>query len=183
MPLRSKGVETFFRPLLSFGIDAAHFGKALTITEDPADQKDIGRPRIGFFGVIDERTDIDLLEKMAQLRPDWNFIMIGPVVKIDADDLPKLANIHYLGGKHYDELPAYIAGWDAAMMPFAMNESTRFISPTKTPEYLAAGPRSFRPRSGTLCGLTQNWALFISRPLPTISSGHWKRWRKMPPAG
>ncbi len=120
-------------------IDAAHFGKALTITEDPADQKDIGRPRIGFFGVIDERTDIDLLEKMAALRPDWNFIMIGPVVKIDADDLPKLANIHYLGGKHYDELPAYIAGWDAAMMPFAMNESTRFISPTKTPEYLAAG--------------------------------------------
>ena len=65
--------------------------------------------------------------------------MIGPVVKIDEADLPRLANIHYLGGKSYDELPAYIGGWDVAMMPFALNESTRYISPTKTPEYLAAG--------------------------------------------
>jgi UDP-galactopyranose mutase len=120
-------------------IDAEHFAKALDITEDPADQKNIGHPRIGFFGVIDERTDIDLLDKIAELRPDWNFVMIGPVVKIDADELPERPNIHYLGGKDYSQLPAYISGWDAAMMPFALNESTRFISPTKTPEYLAAG--------------------------------------------
>jgi UDP-galactopyranose mutase len=89
--------------------------------------------------VIDERTDIELLGEMADLRPDLHFVMIGPVVKISEDDLPKAENIHYLGGKSYDELPDYIASWDVAMMPFALNESTRFISPTKTPEYLAAG--------------------------------------------
>jgi UDP-galactopyranose mutase len=79
------------------------------------------------------------LGKIAQLRPDWQFVMIGPVVKIDEKDLPRAANIHYLGGKKYDELPAYLASWDVALLPFALNESTKFISPTKTPEYLAAG--------------------------------------------
>lgn len=120
-------------------IDVKHFSRALTNTEEPDDQAGISRPRIGFFGVIDERTDIDLLARIAALRPDWQFVMIGPVVKIDENDLPRLANIHYLGGKSYDELPEYIAGWEGAMMPFAINDSTRFISPTKTPEYLAAG--------------------------------------------
>ena len=65
--------------------------------------------------------------------------MIGPVVKIDPAILPRAENIHYLGSKSYQELPAYLAGWDLALIPFAINESTRFISPTKTPEYLAAG--------------------------------------------
>jgi UDP-galactopyranose mutase len=120
-------------------IDVQHFGRALTIDADPADQEGIARPRIGFFGVIDERTNIQLLRDIATLRRDWQFVMLGPVVKIDENDLPRLPNIHYLGGKSYDELPEYIAGWDVAMMPFAMNDSTRFISPTKTPEYLAAG--------------------------------------------
>ena len=120
-------------------IDVKHFSRALDVTEDRPDQADIPHPRIGFFGVIDERTDIELLAKIAELRPEYNFVMIGPVVKIDDADLPRRDNIHYLGGKSYDELPEYIAGWDVAMMPFAMNESTRFISPTKTPEYLAAG--------------------------------------------
>lgn len=120
-------------------IDVAHFARALDGQVEPEDQKGIGKPRIGFFGVIDERTDIELLKAIAELRPDLQFVMIGPVVKIDEGDLPRRSNIHYLGGKSYDELPAYIAGWDVAMMPFAMNESTRFISPTKTPEYLAAG--------------------------------------------
>jgi UDP-galactopyranose mutase len=120
-------------------IDVAHFARALEVTEDQPDQIGIPRPRIGFFGVIDERTDIELLGHMAQLRPDWQFVMIGPVVKISEEDLPRYSNIHYLGGKTYDELPEYIAGWDVAMMPFAINESTQFISPTKTPEYLAAG--------------------------------------------
>ena len=120
-------------------IDVPHFARALDVTEEPADQVKIPRPRIGFFGVIDERTDIELLERIAELRPDWQFVMIGPVVKISEDDLPRNENIHYLGGKSYDELPEYIAGWDVAMMPFAINESTQFISPTKTPEYLAAG--------------------------------------------
>src|SRR3569623_1192122 len=65
--------------------------------------------------------------------------MVGPVVKIAPEDLPKRPNIHYLGGKTYDQLPGYLSGWDVALMPFAMNESTQFISPTKTPEYLAGG--------------------------------------------
>ena len=122
-------------------IDVAHFARALEQDpgSDPDDQKDIASPRIGFFGVIDERMDIELLRDAAALRPDFQFVMIGPIVKISEEDLPAAENIHYLGGKSYDELPDYIAGWDVAMMPFALNESTRFISPTKTPEYLAAG--------------------------------------------
>jgi UDP-galactopyranose mutase len=106
---------------------------------EPEDQKHIPHPRVGFAGVIDERMNIDLLGKIAELRPEIQFIMLGPVVKIDPATLPRHANIHYLGGKAYKELPAYLGGWDAAMLPFAHNESTRFISPTKTPEYLAAG--------------------------------------------
>ena len=120
-------------------IDVKHFEQALSIQDEPVDQKDIPHPRIGFCGVIDERTDIELLRKIAELRPDFQYIMIGPVVKIDENDLPRRENIHYLGGKNYNDLPSYIGGWDVAMMPFALNDSTRFISPTKTPEYLAAG--------------------------------------------
>jgi UDP-galactopyranose mutase len=120
-------------------IDASHFGKARTAVNDPDDQAHIPHPRLGFFGVIDERFDIELLDEVAAKRPDWNFIIIGPVVKINPDTLPKHSNIHYLGGKKYNELPEYLAGWDIALLLFARNESTRFISPTKTPEYLAAG--------------------------------------------
>lgn len=120
-------------------IDVPHFAKALNSDADPADLAGIPGPRIGFIGVIDERLDTALLEQVASLRPDYQFIMIGPVVKIEESELPRRDNIHYLGGKSYDELPNYIGRWDAAMMPFAMNESTRYISPTKTPEYLAAG--------------------------------------------
>ena len=120
-------------------IDVTHFETALSITEEPDDQRTIPHPRIGYCGVIDERCDIELLAKIADLRPDWHYVMIGPVVKIDERDLPHRDNIHYLGGKNYNDLPAYIGGWDVAMMPFALNDSTRFISPTKTPEYLAAG--------------------------------------------
>lgn len=120
-------------------IDVAHFSRAMKVLEDVPEQADISGPRIGFVGVIDERTDIDLLASIADLRPDWNFIMVGPVVKISEEDLPRRQNIHYLGQRNYDQLPDILAGWDAAMMPFALNESTRYISPTKTPEYLAAG--------------------------------------------
>lgn len=120
-------------------IERAHFAQAKTLTEEPADQINIPHPRLGFFGVIDERMDLELLSGIAQARPDWHLVVIGPVVKIDPQNLPQYPNIHYLGGKSYQELPAYIAGWDVALLPFARNESTRFISPTKTPEYLAAG--------------------------------------------
>jgi len=120
-------------------IDKAHFSKARLDTIPPMDQVNIPRPRIGFFGVIDERFDIDLLKNTAELKPGWQFVIIGPTVKIDPAGLPKASNIHYLGSKSYEELPAYLAGWDVAMIPFARNESTRYISPTKTPEYLAGG--------------------------------------------
>lgn len=119
-------------------IDQRHFesGKG---SHDPADQEFIAHPRVGYFGVLDERLDTELLNKVAELMPDTHFIMIGPVVKIDPSQLPKQPNLHYLGQKSYSELPKYLAHWDVAILPFARNESTRFISPTKTPEYLAAG--------------------------------------------
>jgi glycosyltransferase involved in cell wall biosynthesis len=103
------------------------------------DQESIPRPRIGYAGVIDERIDLDLVAQVAEMRPDWSFVMVGPVVKIDPEHLPRRENIYYLGGKDYKDLPAYFNGWDVGMMPFALNESTEFISPTKTPEYLSAG--------------------------------------------
>ncbi|HYW21933.1 MAG TPA: UDP-galactopyranose mutase [Nodularia sp. (in: cyanobacteria)] len=118
-------------------VDVAHFAQARNI-EEPADQAHIPHPRLGFFGVIDERMDIELLRGIAQARPDWHLVIIGPVVKVDPAILPQGENIHYLGSKDYKQLPAYLAGWDLAMLPFARNEATRFISPTKTPEYLAA---------------------------------------------
>lgn len=120
-------------------IDVEHFRRARENTKEPEDQKSIAHPRFGYCGVIDERINLSLLEEAADLRPLWQFIMIGPVVKISDQDLPQRANIHYLGSKNYQELPAYMTAWDVALMPFALNESTKFISPTKTPEYLAAG--------------------------------------------
>ena len=120
-------------------VDRCHFLKARAHQFEPADQEDLPKPRLGFYGVIDERFDTELLDEIARMRPDWSFVMVGPIVKISPEDLPKRPNIHYLGAKTYDQLPAYLSGWDVALMPFAMNESTQFISPTKTPEYLAGG--------------------------------------------
>ena len=120
-------------------IDKAHFGRARTELPEPADQAGIAHPRVGFFGVVDERLDIALLGQLAEAHPEWQFVIIGPVVKIAPESLPQQSNIHYLGGKDYQELPAYLRGWEVATLLFADNESTKFISPTKTPEYLAAG--------------------------------------------
>jgi UDP-galactopyranose mutase len=122
-------------------IDYEHFVQARSLSVEPDDQKDIPRPRLGFAGVIDERMDTALLEGIAAERPDWHIVLVGPVVKLDPAELPHRNNIHYLNARPYTELPAYLAGWDVALLPFARNESTRFISPTKTPEYLAAGRR------------------------------------------
>jgi UDP-galactopyranose mutase len=116
-----------------------HFAQARRAAGDPVDQAAIARPRLGFFGVIDERMDVGLVRGVAEARPDWQIVLLGPVVKIDAAHLPRRGNIHYLGPKQYSELPDYVAGWDVALLPFARNEATRFISPTKTPEYMAAG--------------------------------------------
>jgi UDP-galactopyranose mutase len=120
-------------------VDAVHFRQARATCVEPDDQASIPHLRLGFAGVIDERMDIELLGALALLRPEWHLVLIGPVVKIDPANLPQLPNIHYLGPKPYAELPQYMAGWDVGLLPFALNESTRYISPTKTPEYLAAG--------------------------------------------
>jgi UDP-galactopyranose mutase len=125
--------------LFPSSVEVAHFARARSIKCDPEDESQLPHPRLGYAGVIDERMDLELLRLMAAERPDWQIILLGPVVKIDEACLPRAANIHYLGMKQYSELPAYLSGWDIAMLPFAINESTRFISPTKTPEYLAAG--------------------------------------------
>ena len=120
-------------------VDVAHFARARQAVADPADQARIPRPRLGYFGVIDERMDMQLVQAVADARPDWSIVLVGPLAKITKRHIARGRNIHYLGKKAYDELPAYLAGWDVALLPFARNDATRFISPTKTPEYLAAG--------------------------------------------
>lgn len=121
------------------GVEVEHYQQALDpATAVPPDLEALPRPRIGFFGVIDERADLELLAAVARLRPQWSWVLIGPVVKIDPTELPRLPNIHYLGQKPYRDLPAYVKGFDVCMMPFALNDATRFISPTKTLEYMAA---------------------------------------------
>ncbi len=125
--------------LFPSSIDRKHFAGEGIELHDPEDQRRIPHPRIGFFGVLDERLDRELLQEIAAREPTWHFVLVGPVVKISEEALPRAANLHYLGQKTYAELPYYLAHWDVAMLPFAQNASTRFISPTKTPEYLAAG--------------------------------------------
>ena len=120
-------------------VDRGHFAQARAMDAEPDDQVSLRRPRFGFYGVVDERMDLDLIGALADAHPEWSIVIVGPVVKIDHADLPQRANLHYLGGKSYEELPVYLGGWDVALMPFAINDSTRFISPTKTPEYLAGG--------------------------------------------
>lgn len=122
----------------SSSVDAAHFGRARTQLPEPAEQADLGRPRLGFFGVIDERLDIGLIGALAAAHPEWSIAMVGPVVKIDPATLPHAENIHYFGQRDYRDLPSFLAGWDVCLLPFARNEATRFISPTKTLEYMAA---------------------------------------------
>ena len=115
-------------------VDRAHFLQARTLSVAKT-----STPTLGFYGVIDERMDLDLIAALADARPDWSIVLVGPVVKISQDDLPRRPNIAYPGPTNYDDLPGWLATWDVALMPFAINESTQFISPTKTPEYLAAG--------------------------------------------
>ena len=125
--------------LFPSSVDVPHFARARTALDEPPDQAEIPRPRLGYFGVVDERMDLDLLAGVAAARPEWHLVVVGPVAKIDEAALPRAANLHYLGRKPYETLPNYLAGWDVALLPFAHNAATRFISPTKTPEYLAAG--------------------------------------------
>lgn len=125
--------------LCANGVDFDHFAQAREIFDDPADQARIPYPRIGYCGVIDERIDFKLLDAMAEARPDWQIVMLGPIVGIDQETLPQRKNIHYLGEKLYDELPAYMAGWEVAMLPFVRSWETSASNPIKIAEYLAAG--------------------------------------------
>lgn len=117
-------------------VDAKHFSK---VTADHPLQAGIARPRLGYCGVIDERINLHLIDAVAQARPDWQLVMVGPTAKIDPAVLPRRPNIHWLGQQSYEDLPAFISSWDVCMMPFALNEATRYISPTKTLEYMACG--------------------------------------------
>jgi UDP-galactopyranose mutase len=120
-------------------VDVAHFLPARASGLDAEDQAHLKKPRIGYYAVIDERFDTHFIRDVARLKPDWSFVMIGPVVKISEADLPHEPNIHWLGLRQYKDLPLYMRGWNAVLMPFAINDATRYISPTKTPEFLAAG--------------------------------------------
>jgi glycosyltransferase involved in cell wall biosynthesis len=168
-------------------IDARHFGQARKPLTEPHDQAAIPRPRLGFFGVIDERLDIDLLDAVAAARPNWQLVLVGPVVKIDEATLPRRPNIHYLGMKPYEALPAYLAGWDVALLPFARNEATRFISPTKTPEYLAGGkPVVSTPIHDVVCPYGEQGLVriaeevddFIAAVTETLDMGASTEWRE-----
>ena len=119
-------------------VDREHFHRARAEQPEPMALAGIGRPRLAYAGVIDERLDLGLLAALAE-ADIGEVVLIGPVAKIDPDDVPTAANIHQLGMQPYDELPALFSHVDVGLMPFALNESTRFLSPTKTPEYLAAG--------------------------------------------
>jgi protoporphyrinogen oxidase/glycosyltransferase involved in cell wall biosynthesis len=119
-------------------VDAAHFAQALAAENEAPAQANLPRPRLGFFGVIDERIDVSLLSAIASAHPEWQIVMVGPIVKIDASTLPRAPNIHYFGQQRYEELPGFLSGWDVCLLPFAQNAATRYISPTKTLEYMAA---------------------------------------------
>lgn len=121
------------------GVDLNHFAQARGLKGEFRELEGLPRPRLGYAGVIDERLDLELIDAIAEKRPGWQIVMVGPTAKISRESLPRRANIHWLGMKDYADLPQYFAGWDVGIMPFALNDATRFISPTKTPEYLSAG--------------------------------------------
>lgn len=133
-------------------IDKEHFMQARLELPEPADMEEILYPRLGLYGAIDECFDVELLRALSARRPDWQFVLIGPVVGIDEGALPKAENIHFLGERSYQELPSYISGWNAALMLVSTEKASQTHIPTRTPEYLAA----FKP--------------IVSTPVPDIFS-------------
>lgn len=122
------------------GVDVDHFATARSgETVVPADINFVERPILGYFGVVDERLDYDLIARLADSNPNWNVCIVGPPCKIDPNELPQRDNLFWLGGRPYAELPAYAKAFDVCLMPFALNEATEFINPTKTLEYMAMG--------------------------------------------
>ena len=119
-------------------VDVFHFQQALDRANGHPAQQAISGPKLGFYGVIDERFDVALITFLAEAHPEWQIVLVGPIVKINPSVLPQHANIHYIEQQPYQALPQFLAGWDLCLLPFALNQSTRFISPTKTLEYMAA---------------------------------------------
>jgi UDP-galactopyranose mutase len=157
--------------LVRSGVDRAHFAQSRLPGPCPADQTAILPPRLGYFGVIDERLDFDLIAGLADARPDWSIVMLGPIVKIDPETAPRRANLHYLGLRGYMDLPRYIQGWDVALMPFARNAATRYISPTKTLEYLAAGrPVISTPVPDVVADFADIEGVIIAEGVPAFAS-------------
>ena len=131
----------------SSSVDAGHFASAAEGSQlDHPAQANLAHPRMGYCGVIDERIDLELIAAMADVHPEWQIVIVGPVVKINPENLPRRSNIHWLGQQDYADLPRFMAGWDVCLLPFALNDATRFISPTKTLEYMAAGRPSVSTR-------------------------------------
>jgi len=119
------------------GVEPAHFAQAACAECRHPELAGSPRPIVGFYGVIDERIDYDLIRGVAAARPEWTLALVGPTAKVAPADLPQAPNIRYFGMRPYAELPAFLACFDVAILPFARNEATEFISPTKTLEYLA----------------------------------------------
>src|SRR4051812_27001967 len=122
--------------LFASGVDVQHYAGSRA---KRALRGDGGRPVAGYVGVLDERLDLELIDELAEALPDWTLRLVGPTAKIEAKSLPSGPNIEYGGMARYEDLPDVMAGFDVALMPFALNQATRSISPTKTLEYLAAG--------------------------------------------
>jgi glycosyltransferase involved in cell wall biosynthesis len=135
---RSKSVQHPNVHCFPSSVDAEHFRVGERLISEAEDQAELPHPRLGFYGVIDERLDLAIVDRLAEAHPEWQIVLVGPVVKIDPASLPRRPNLHYLGQRSYEELPRYLAGWDVCLLPFARNDATRFISPTKTLEYMAA---------------------------------------------
>lgn len=119
-------------------VDVSHFGPALDRANSHPAHREIPGPRLGYYGMIDERIDVELLARLADAHPRWQLVLVGPVCGIDPQILPRRANIHYLGQQPYHALPQFLAGWDVCLLPFALNEATRRCNPVKVLEYLAA---------------------------------------------
>lgn len=152
------------------GVDIAHFGKARTKELSVAPEiAALKGPVLGYFGVVDERIDYDLLAKLADARSDWHVVMVGPTAKVNPDEFPKRANLHFIGGRSYDQLPALTKGFAVCMMPFAINAATEYINPTKALEYMAAGRpvvstaiNEVKSNFSTVARVAQNHQEFVS---------------------
>jgi glycosyltransferase involved in cell wall biosynthesis len=120
-------------------VDVGHFSKALDPqTKVPQDVKEISKPIVGFFGLIEEWLDQELIKKIAVDKPDWSIVLIGKI-NVDVAGFKSFKNIHVLGPRNYQDLPAYCKAFDVAIIPFVINELTKNVNPIKLREYLAAG--------------------------------------------